>query len=76
MATLKVTYVFTDEYKDKFTVVQPVPTDDNGDPKMTVDEWVKERGLMWFDEQYENGVEKDAKDKAIIVPGSVSVEAI
>ena len=69
-------YKFTTEFKAKFILVQKVPVDDKGDPTMTVDEWVVERGLTWFNEIYELGVRKDASDKVVYIPNSVSKEPV
>ena len=76
MATSKSTFVFTDEFKANFVIVQKVPTDNSGDPTMTVDEWMSERILMWLNEQYENGKRQDAKDKIVYETDVVSIEKI
>ena len=76
MADSYAKYKFTDEFKAKFIVVQKVPIDDKGDPTMTVEEWIAERTLMWLNEIYELGVRKDASNKVVYVPDSVSKESI
>ena len=44
----------------------PIPNDENGQPKMSALEWIKQGGKDYFMAKYKRGIEKLAKQTAII----------
>lgn len=55
----KITYTINDskldEFKTGFFVFVPVPTDANGKPEMTENQWIRQWGKMQFLNAYKKG---------------------
>jgi len=58
-------------FKDAFLRADPVPTDDDGNPEMSENDWIKAEGKKFFLEKYKNGLLLLAKDTASVPDNNI-----